>query len=60
MHSVLFLDLWQIGKIPEETIVFALTRKEARWVSLKLGTSQLQQRVWALRCGLMPPTGSRG
>ena len=45
---VLFLDLWQIGKVPEETIVFALTRKEARWTSIGLGSSALRERVTAL------------
>ncbi len=49
---VLFLDLKQIVRIPEETIVFALTKNEARWVSLPLGTGALQERVTALRCGL--------
>ena len=49
---VLFLDLWQIGDVPEETIVFALTRTEARWTSLPLGTRALRERVTALRCGL--------
>ncbi len=49
---VLFLDLWQMGKIPEETIVFALTKQEARWISLYPGTSLLQRRVASLRCGL--------
>ncbi len=49
---VLFLDLWQIGMVPEETIVFALTKKEARWVNLRVGTHALQERVTALRCGL--------
>jgi CHAT domain-containing protein len=49
---VLFLDLWQISKVPEETIVFALTKYEARWTSIGLGTAVLRQRVAALRCGL--------
>jgi CHAT domain-containing protein/tetratricopeptide (TPR) repeat protein len=49
---VLFLDLWQMGRIPEETIVFALTKKEARWVGIYPGTNLLQRRVASLRCGL--------
>ena len=49
---VLFLDLWQIGRVPGETIVFALTKKEARWTSIGLGTEALRERVTALRCGL--------
>jgi len=49
---VLFLDLPQYGKVPEETILFALTKDEARWTSLPLGTSALRERITALRCGL--------
>ncbi len=49
---VLFLDLGQISKVPEETIVFALAKNEARWTSVLLGTRALQERVTALRCGL--------
>jgi len=49
---VLFLDLRQMHKVPEETIVFALTQKEARWTSIALGSAALRERVMALRCGL--------
>ena len=49
---VLFLDLWQSAKVPEETIVFALTRTEARWTSIPVGSKALGERVAALRCGL--------
>jgi CHAT domain len=49
---VLFLDVWQIGKVPEETIVFVLTTKEARWTRVALGSRALAARVAALRCGL--------
>jgi CHAT domain-containing protein len=49
---VLFLDLWQMGKVSEETIVFVLTKKEARWTSIGLGDAALRERVTALRCGL--------
>ena len=49
---VVFLDLWQIGRVPEETIIFALTRKEARWKSIGLGYRAFRERVAALRCGL--------
>ena len=49
---MLFLDLWQSGKVPEETLVFVLTKKEARWLSIPLGSDALQERVTALRCGL--------
>ncbi len=49
---VLFLDVWQNGKIPGETLVFVLTKTEARWASIKLSTTDLALRVSALRCGL--------
>ena len=49
---ILFLDMPQYGKDPEETLVFALTTKEARWVSVSLGSQALSERVTALRCGL--------
>jgi CHAT domain-containing protein/tetratricopeptide (TPR) repeat protein len=49
---MLFLDLPQSRRAPEETIVFALTKWEARWTSIGLGTSALRERVTALRCGL--------
>ena len=49
---VLFLDLPQYRHVPEETIVFALTKKEARWTSIALGASALRERVASLRCGL--------
>jgi CHAT domain-containing protein len=49
---VLFLDLWQMSRVPEETIVFAVTKKEVRWTSLAPGTKALRERVTALRCGL--------
>ena len=49
---VLFLDLWQYSKVPEETIVFALTGKEARWSNIPLGIVALRERISALRCGL--------
>ena len=49
---MLFLDLWQSAKVPEETIVFALTRTEARWTSIPVGSKALGERVAALRCGL--------
>ena len=49
---VLFLGLWQVGTIPEETIVFALTKNEARWTSIGSGINALYKHVMALRCGL--------
>jgi CHAT domain-containing protein len=49
---LLFLDLPRYGRVPEETIVFALTKKQARWTSIGQGSSALRERVTALRCGL--------
>ena len=49
---ILFLDVPQFGKLPEETLVWVVTKKEARWRSIPLGTSALSDRVTALRCGL--------
>ncbi len=54
---VLFLDLPQFGKVPEETLVFVLTKEEAQWTSVALGSNALgsnalRERVSTLRCGL--------
>jgi CHAT domain-containing protein/tetratricopeptide (TPR) repeat protein len=49
---VLFVAVPRIWNLPEETIIFALTRKEARWFSSPLGTSAIVDNVVALRCGL--------
>jgi CHAT domain-containing protein/tetratricopeptide (TPR) repeat protein len=49
-----FLDVPRprFGRLPEETLAWAVTRTEARWISIPLGTSALAQRVARLRCGL--------
>ena len=49
---VLTLDLAGYDRLAEETIIFALTKKEARWISIGLGTRALREQVTALRCGL--------
>jgi CHAT domain-containing protein/tetratricopeptide (TPR) repeat protein len=49
---VFFLDLPQFGRLPEETLVFALTKTGAHWHSTPLGTGALSKRITALRCGL--------
>ena len=49
---LLFLDLPQYSKVPEETVLFAVTRTQARWIGLPIGTEALRQRVTRLRCGL--------
>jgi hypothetical protein len=52
---VLFLDVPeppQVGKLPEETLTWVMTRGAVRWRSIPLGTRALADRVAALRCGL--------
>ena len=49
---VVFLDVPRMGSVPEETLAWAVTKGEARWVSIPLGTDALGQRVRRLRCGL--------
>jgi CHAT domain-containing protein len=47
-----FLDVPQIGSLPEETLAWIITQDRARWRSIPLGTRALSDRVAALRCGL--------
>jgi CHAT domain-containing protein/phage tail protein X len=49
---VLFLDVPQFGKLPEESLAWVLTKDQVRWQSIPLGTGALSDRVAALRCGL--------
>jgi tetratricopeptide (TPR) repeat protein/CHAT domain-containing protein len=51
---VVFLDVWQPrpSKLPPETLAWAVTRRQARWVSIPLGPTALAERVARLRCGL--------
>ena len=49
---MLFLDVPQFGRLPEESLVWAITKTEARWARIDLGTKALGDRVAALRCGL--------
>ncbi len=49
---VLFLDVRQLGELPEETIVWVVTKKGAAWYSVPMGTRALSDSVMALRCGL--------
>ena len=49
---VLFLDMPRWGKLPEETIIFAVTGNEVRWVKLSIGMGAIRAGVKALRCGL--------
>jgi hypothetical protein len=49
---VLFLDVPQFGKLPEETLTWLITKEAVRWHSIPLGTRALSDRIAALRCGL--------
>ena len=49
---LVILDTLASAASPEETLVWAVTKTDARWVSSNLGTSALNERVAALRCGL--------
>jgi CHAT domain-containing protein len=48
---VLFLDLPRLGNLPEESLTWVITKGEARWISIPLGTKALAERVAKLRCG---------
>ena len=58
--SCCFSIFGNMGKVPEETIVFALTKNEARWVSLPLGTRALRKRVTASALRSRPHQLARG
>jgi CHAT domain-containing protein len=47
-----FLDAVSIGKVPEVSFGWAITRTDARWFRVSFGTHVLAERVAALRCGL--------
>jgi CHAT domain-containing protein len=49
---IVLLDVPRIGRLSEETLVWTVTREEARWVSTSLGPHGLAERVAKLRCGL--------
>jgi CHAT domain-containing protein len=49
---VLFLDMPRWAKLPEETLIFAVTANEVRWVKLAIGMGAIRAGVKALRCGL--------
>jgi CHAT domain-containing protein/tetratricopeptide (TPR) repeat protein len=49
---VLLLDVPRFGRQPEESLVWAVTKTQMRWVGVDLGTQELIDRVQALRCGL--------
>jgi CHAT domain-containing protein len=49
---LLILDTQAWAPAAEETLVWAVTKTRARWVTSDLGTRKLTERVAALRCGL--------
>jgi CHAT domain-containing protein/tetratricopeptide (TPR) repeat protein len=49
---VLFLDVPRLGNLPEESLAWAITKGEARWISIPLGTKAFAERVARIRCGL--------
>ena len=58
---VLFLVTSEWQPTPEETFIWVVTKTDARWVRVELGTKTLTEHVQALRCGLDSSTwaGSR-
>jgi CHAT domain-containing protein/Flp pilus assembly protein TadD len=49
---VLFFDTPKMSFDSEETLVWVVTKHDASWNSVPLGTEGLKERVQALRCGL--------
>ncbi len=49
---VLFLDLVEYSQIPEETLVFAVSKDKFKWLTIPYGARALPRRVKTLRCGL--------
>jgi tetratricopeptide (TPR) repeat protein/CHAT domain-containing protein len=49
---VLFLDTPQVKPTPEETFIWVVSKTDARWVRIDVGTLALTREVAALRCGL--------
>ncbi len=46
------LDLQAVGEMPEMAFAWLVTRTDAEWVRLPIGTDALARSVAALRCGL--------
>ena len=49
---VLFLDTTERKPAPEESFFWVITKTDAQWGRIELGTKALTERVAALRCGL--------
>jgi CHAT domain-containing protein len=47
-----YLDVQSIGAVPEVTFAWLITRTEAYFIRLPIGTAALARSVAALRCGL--------
>ena len=47
-----FLDVQSVGSIPETGFAWLITKTDAQWVRLPIGTRGLAKSVAALRCGL--------
>lgn len=49
---VQFLDLQEIAGIPETAFAWLITKTDARWARLPIGTQAISRAVGTLRCGL--------
>ena len=49
---VLFLDVPQFGNLPRDTLIWVVTKSDARWARIELAGRALAERVAALGCGL--------
>jgi hypothetical protein len=49
---VLILDVPQFGNLLGETLIWVVTKAEARWARIDLASHALAERAAALRCGL--------
>jgi hypothetical protein len=54
---VVFLDIPRLGMLPEETLAWAVTKTQVRWISIPQGTAALTDKVSTLRRGLSPKNG---
>jgi CHAT domain-containing protein/tetratricopeptide (TPR) repeat protein len=57
---VFFLDTPGKAPLPGETFVWVVTQNKMLWVSVDIGTAELQREVGALRCGLDAETWVKG
>jgi CHAT domain-containing protein/tetratricopeptide (TPR) repeat protein len=49
---VTFFDVPKVGRLPNATFLWVVTREGSRWVRIPQGTAELTEKVQALRCGL--------